>query len=189
MIVECSNCKKKYKVDAAKLGNEKKQFRCRSCRTVIVVVPSGLEESRQANTPSADEQKMAPSEAGRKKKILVADDTAFFRIMLRDLLEGAGYQVVTAVDGEEAINKVMQAMPDLDLLLLDMMMPKADGFTVIKEIKRMEKGKILPILAVSGVFKNKEDIKIMEDLNIIGYVDKNTPADEIITIVNKILNK
>ncbi len=170
MIVECGSCNKRYKLDDAKVGDEGKVLKCPGCGGVIVA------------------HKETGNQLGpRKKKIVVADDTDFFREMLKDMLTSSGYDVITAVDGEDALHKVKHELPELDLLLLDMLMPKIDGFTVIEELHKGAMGKVLPILALSGVFKSEEDRVRMKELGIAGYIDKSTPPDEIVRRVSMIL--
>lgn len=122
-----------------------------------------------------------------KKRIVVADDTAFFRAMLSDMLTEAGYEVITATDGEDAFVKIKSELPNLDLVLLDMLMPKMDGFKLIEELKKDSLGEGLPILALSGVFKSDEDRQHMKSLGITGYIDKDTPPEQILNRVNMLL--
>ena len=68
-----------------------------------------------------------------KAKILVADDVDAYRELLKDLLEEAGFEVVCAVDGAQAL-EVMKKEP-IDLALLDVMMPRCTGFSVCRTIK------------------------------------------------------
>jgi adenylate cyclase len=76
-------------------------------------------------------------------RILVVDDVADNVEILRMRLESMGYEVVVAVDGEEAISKVHKTLPDL--VLLDIMMPKIDGLEVVKRLKA---DKVLPFIPV-----------------------------------------
>jgi two-component system, chemotaxis family, chemotaxis protein CheY len=67
------------------------------------------------------------------KRILIADDALFMRLMLKNILEGAGYQVVgEAADGREAIQKYGELKPDM--LISDMVMPEMGGIDVLKEV-------------------------------------------------------
>jgi CheY-like chemotaxis protein len=68
-----------------------------------------------------------------KNKILVVDDEEPLRIVLSAELEGEGYQVTNAGDGQEAIN--ILATTEYDLILLDIKMPNVDGFEVLKYVK------------------------------------------------------
>jgi DNA-binding response OmpR family regulator len=67
------------------------------------------------------------------KKVLVIDDEAVMRDSLQDLLTTNGYNVVTAVDGDEGLRKVLEERPDL--IVLDVIMPGKHGFEVCKELK------------------------------------------------------
>ncbi|MEK7669750.1 MAG: response regulator, partial [Bacteroidota bacterium] len=68
-----------------------------------------------------------------KNKILVVDDEDALRTVLSAELEGEGYQVTTAADGQEAINVLTTS--GFDLILLDIKMPNVDGFEVLKFVK------------------------------------------------------
>ena len=70
-----------------------------------------------------------------KQKILIVDDSSLVREMYKAQLEEAGYEVVTAVDGIEAINAGFQSRPDL--ILLDIMMPKMDGVEACRQLRAM----------------------------------------------------
>jgi len=69
-----------------------------------------------------------------KEKILVVDDEASIRRILETRLSMIGYDVVTAADGEEAIDMFRSATPDL--VVLDVMMPKLDGYGVCQELRK-----------------------------------------------------
>ena len=69
-----------------------------------------------------------------KPKILIADDSAMNRAILVEML-GDGYDVIEAENGREAV-RVLQSAPEIDLLLLDIMMPEMDGFEVLEQMKR-----------------------------------------------------
>ena len=71
-----------------------------------------------------------------KKKILVVEDEKSISDIIRYNLEKEGFSVYAAYDGEEALTK--QAVLDPDLLLLDVMLPKMDGFTVCKKVREKE---------------------------------------------------
>jgi len=177
MVVTCSGCSSNYKVNESSISGSHARFKCKKCGNLI-------EFEVDAGPSTVEELK-----GEVKKKIVVADDTAFFRIMLKDLLEAEGYEVVTANDGEDALIKIKHELPQLDLVLLDMLMPKMDGFQVISEVKKGVMGQSLPILALSGVFKSDSDREHMKELGILGYIDKDTPTEEIVRRVNMILGE
>jgi predicted Zn finger-like uncharacterized protein len=177
MIIECSGCRKRYAVDEAKIPTAGGRFKCKNCDSIVEI------GSRPADGIAAGEKgKPDRNDAGpyRKKRIIVADDTAFFRIMIADLLSAAGYEVITAVDGEDALDKIKHELPAIDLVVLDMLMPKMDGFQVIEELKREAASENLSILALTGVFKSDADREHMKELGVAGYVDKSTPPELIL---------
>jgi len=83
-----------------------------------------------------------------KRTILIADDKPSNRELLRTILEHANYIVIEAVDGEEALSMTVEANPKL--VILDIHMPKRDGFDVIKELRNSPELQDLPILALTA---------------------------------------
>src|SRR5260370_35379056 len=80
-------------------------------------------------------------------KILIAEDNAVNRELLRELLEMRGHTVAEACDGEEALRMIEQTQPDL--LLLDIGMPLLDGFGVMRKIRESPRFASLPVVAVT----------------------------------------
>ncbi|MEK7499262.1 MAG: response regulator, partial [Patescibacteria group bacterium] len=68
------------------------------------------------------------------KKVLIVDDDAYLRDLYEEVLKEAGYEITTAVDGEEGAGKLQAG--GFDLTLLDVMMPKLDGLGVLKELQQ-----------------------------------------------------
>jgi len=74
---------------------------------------------------------------GPKNRILIVDDAAFMRMMIRDILTKNDFEVAgEATNGEEAVNKYAELKPDL--VTLDITMPGMDGVTVLKEIRKLD---------------------------------------------------
>jgi len=124
-----------------------------------------------------------------KKKILVADDTRFFCAILEDLLTSNGYEVMIAHDGLEALKMAKASLPDLDLLVLDLLMPKMTGFDVLREIRKDPDGEKLAVLAITGVFKQSTEIEMLKKLGAVGYIAKNSQPDEILRRVKHALGE
>jgi twitching motility two-component system response regulator PilH len=82
------------------------------------------------------------------KKILIVDDSATIRYFLLDVLVKAGYEIVTAVSGEEAIIKVKSEMPDL--VLMDIVMPGINGFQATRAITKDEATKHIPVVILTS---------------------------------------
>lgn len=119
------------------------------------------------------------------KKILFIEDDDFLRSLAVAKLEKAGFVLFAAADGKEGLEKVMTVIPDL--VLLDLMLPAVDGFTVLEEMRKAEKTKTVPVV----VFSNKgdeADIERCTKLGISNYLIKaNFTLDEMVKEVSEIL--
>ncbi len=81
--------------------------------------------------------------------ILVADDDQFITIAYKAGLESAGYVVITACDGDEALEMIVNSRPDL--VLLDVIMPKQNGFEVLKVIKSTPEVAHIPVIVLTNL--------------------------------------
>lgn len=118
------------------------------------------------------------------KKALVVDNDFFFVEFLTELLEKRGYEVIKAYDGKEGIAKIEEGA--VDLLFVDMVMPKIDGEQLIKFTRMKFPDAHFPIIAVSGTI-----IERLDALNEIGadyYIAKG-PTEEMADHVNKFMDK
>jgi len=118
------------------------------------------------------------------KKIIIVDDTLPLRVMLEDLLVDAGYEVQTASDGVEGWELVCSQLNSIDLLVLDLLMPRMSGFDVLARLKEQFPGRKFPVLVISGVFKSEKDIQRLKDLGANGYLSKTAVVDEVLYRVN-----
>jgi CheY-like chemotaxis protein len=82
------------------------------------------------------------------KKVLVADDNAAGRELVRTVLERCGYEIAEAADGLEALHVARELRPDL--IILDLNMPGMDGFGVIRELRRDTEFAATPVLALTA---------------------------------------
>lgn len=83
-----------------------------------------------------------------RKRILVVDDEIYIVHILEFTLTMEGYEVLTAADGEEALRRLEQDRPDL--VVLDIMMPKVDGYEVLRRIRADEEFHQLPVILLSA---------------------------------------
>jgi CheY-like chemotaxis protein len=88
-----------------------------------------------------------PSSSLRRKKILIVDDSFTAIMMCRAILSKRSYDIVTARDGREAIDKALQERPDL--ILMDVVMPHMDGFQACMRLRAMETTKHVPIFLLT----------------------------------------
>jgi CheY-like chemotaxis protein len=93
----------------------------------------------------------------QKAKVLIVDDEPNNVDLLVQALEDSGYQLITATNGQEALNKIRSEQPDL--ILLDMMMPGMDGFTVLAEVKKDDALRLTPVIIVSAASDSKSIVK------------------------------
>ena len=100
-------------------------------------------------------------------KILVVDDEARMRGLIRDFLLREKYTVIEAADGEEALEKFFDAR-DIALVLLDVMMPKLNGWQVLTEIRRYSK---VPVIMLTALGEERDEIRGFE-LGVDEYVTK-----------------
>jgi len=110
-----------------------------------------------------DEKKSLP------RKIMVVDDNRDSRELVVKVLKTKGYQMVEASDGEEALEKVIIEKPDL--ILLDISIPKIDGFEVCRRIKSQEDFKSIPVVALTA-HAMKGDREKTLGVGFEGYISK-----------------
>lgn len=103
-------------------------------------------------------------------RILLADDDKFFQKLYSSKLTQEGFEVIIASDGEEALVKMREAKPDV--LLLDMVMPKKDGFEVLEELAADEILKTIPVLVLSTLGQ-ESDIEKAKSLGARNYINKS----------------
>jgi CheY-like chemotaxis protein len=117
-------------------------------------------------------------------KILAVDDDKGMRILLRATLERKGFQVVEASDGEAAVEQVFASPPDL--ILMDVMMPRMDGFTACQIIRSTESTAHIPIILLSAMISSEYKEKgLQSGANL--YLTKPVPPSILVETVNGVL--
>jgi diguanylate cyclase (GGDEF)-like protein len=120
----------------------------------------------------------------RKSKILVVDDVAVNVQLLTTYLTSVGYNVIAARDGQEALEKAGSCNPDL--VLLDVMMPKFNGFEVCERIKSNELTRIIPVIMVTALNEIEDKIKATE-AGADDFISKPFNKLELLTRVKSLL--
>jgi len=111
------------------------------------------------------------------KKILVIDDEEEFVVFIKTNLELRGdFEVAVALNGEEGIELAKSVKPDL--ILLDIIMPKVDGFEVLKQIRERENTKSIPVIMVSARSDDQSMMKALK-LHNDGYIIKPVKIEEL----------
>ncbi len=117
-------------------------------------------------------------------RVLIAEDEFAMRTVLQDLLEGQGYRVIVAADGEEVVARVGREKPDL--ILLDVMMPKLDGFRACAALRRAgERAPVLMLTARGGVGDRVEGL----DAGADDYLPKPFSKAELLARVRALLRR
>lgn len=116
-------------------------------------------------------------------RILVVDDEPLYIRLLKVNLEQEGYQIVSASDGEEALEAISLNMPDL--IILDVVMPKLDGITVMQRIRQFSN---VPIILLTALGEEQDRVKGL-NIGADDYVVKPFSATELIARVRAVLRR
>lgn len=119
-----------------------------------------------------------------KIKILIVDDESRMRKLLRDFLEREGYQILEASDGIEAMD-MFYADKNIDLIILDVMMPRMDGWQVCKEVREHSK---VPIMMLTARAEEQNELKGFE-LGVDEYVAKPFSPKILVARVGALLKR
>ncbi|MGH7681618.1 MAG: response regulator [Candidatus Eiseniibacteriota bacterium] len=121
-----------------------------------------------------------------KGKILVVDDEIYIVHILDFSLGMEGYEVITALDGEQALEKLKSDRPDL--IVLDIMMPKLDGYEVCKAIKSDPETRQIPVILLSAKGRNV-DQKLGFDVGADDYITKPFSPRKLVERINQLLGQ
>jgi two-component system alkaline phosphatase synthesis response regulator PhoP len=126
-----------------------------------------------------------------KAKILLVDDDADFVESTRMILESKQYEIITAVNGEEALRKARAEKPDL--ILLDIIMPVEDGFTAAEQLKKDETLSTIPVLMLTSYGSKGAGTGIPRSrgmqLEAEDYIAKPVTPQDLLAAVEKYLKK
>ena len=125
--------------------------------------------------------------ADMQKKVLIVEDDEHIAKVYEIQLAKEGLIIIIARDGEEAVKIIESEKPDL--VILDLMLPKKDGFWVLEEIKKNAKSSKIPILVISNLGQKTDEKRAME-LGATEYLIKiDYPIQEIISKIKSYLKK
>lgn len=115
--------------------------------------------------------------------ILIVDDEGDIRRLLQEFLEKNGFAVLAAEDGQKALKLAAENLPDL--VITDLLLPKEHGIDVIQTIKDRF---LLPVIAISGIYKKEEIRDRIGDVFIDAFFEKPLDLQALLASVRSILN-
>ncbi|RJR10326.1 response regulator [Candidatus Parcubacteria bacterium] len=125
--------------------------------------------------------------AGTKTKILLVEDEEMLANMYEVKFKNEGFDLQKALDGASGLEKAKAMKPDF--ILLDIIMPKMDGFSVLKSLKEDPDTKDIPVMLLTNLGQ-EEDIEKGKELGVVGYLVKaNITPSEVVAEVKKHLGK
>jgi CheY-like chemotaxis protein len=141
---------------------------------------------RNAATMSPDERQALEDLHGsnrilEKKKALIVDDDMRNIFALATVLDEQGMVIVSANNGRDAI-RLVESDPNIDIALMDIMMPEMDGITTIKEIRKLPRGRDLPIIAVTAKAMKGDRAKCIE-AGAWDYLSKPVNTEQLLSVL------
>ncbi|MFO7812661.1 MAG: response regulator [Pelovirga sp.] len=167
MKIQCPKCEAKYRTQATVDSSSPVVVTCPKCRHRFTVEP--VKEEKQ------------PS------KILIVDDARFFRELIMDLLDDRKFQLTTANCGEEAW-KLLQS-DSYDLLIADVNLPDISGLDLIKRVRNDRHCAGLPILCISGVYRQDDDARQAFIAGANDFMTKSFHPEDFTARIAKLLTR
>jgi signal transduction histidine kinase/CheY-like chemotaxis protein len=140
-----------------------------------------LTRARDSLLPAAIGDEPLPRGTGT---VLVVDDDEIVRSTIAGMLVELGYEVVTALSGRDALRRIEARPDEIDLILLDMVMPYMDGAETLKQIRR--RNTRVPVIITSGFWRESR-AQELEDLDVAGFLRKPFSFEKLATKVEEIL--
>lgn len=141
-----------------------------------------LVEENKGETRKARYKRMGElSEVLKGKTVLLADDDVRNIFSLTKSLENYGMNVISAIDGKEALNQ-LEANPKIDMVLMDMMMPEMDGYETTRRIRKMPKYRNLPVIAITAKAMTGDREKCIA-AGASDYITKPVDVDQLISLL------
>ena len=170
-----------YQSDSPTLEESLKQNTCESLPKSMYSIASVRARTARAKGGDLSVCESVFGEDPQKKgKILIVDSDSANRNVIKTFLENLKYDVVTAADGEEALDISEKEMPDL--VVTEIMLPKIDGFVLCEKLNLHSSAKNIPFIIVSNL-KNEDSVKRAISLGIEHYFQKPYMLSELLGII------
>ena len=160
--------------------------------TLIVDVAALMEMAKSVKSTVASSNSDVSQVIKEKSKasdytVMVVDDSKTDRTIMRKSLESLGITLVEAVDGQEALNILKQGDHNFDAMLIDIEMPRMDGYTLASEIKKYNRYKNLPLIAVTSRTGKSDRMRGVES-GMVEYITKPYSSDYLSSVVQRNIN-
>jgi DNA-binding response OmpR family regulator len=140
----------------------------------------------EANRVLADDDEPQEAKHRERPQVLIVDDDRMIRTLIKLLLEKQGYDVIEGENGQQAIDLAMRERPDL--LIVDLMMPKVDGYQAIDQIRREPSLAMLPVMVLTAENGPGAETRVLE-LGADDYMTKPFDPDILLARVRGIFQR
>jgi len=162
MLVRCPQCRSEIRLSGDAPTEKVVRYFCPTCQAIVRI-------DLQLDEVPSSSSSVTYSSIQRRKKALVADDAELILKLCEKILSAAGFQVLLAADGIEALRLIRDEHPDI--VILDLLMPRMTGFDVLREVRADERIKDTVVLAISSVYKDNI-LSFLHQLGAQGFLDK-----------------
>lgn len=195
MKIQCPECESTYRIDPSRLkpGVARFKARCSRCNAVFSVnLPAAPQPQDGVVAPAVGEAVFSvpppvrpPRQGTAGKKLLVVDDSKFFRELIVDVLKPLELDFQLAGDGIEALDILRQS--PFDLVLLDLNLPRMNGYELIAAVRSDDTLKSTMLLAMSGVFRKETDVARVVQAGADDFINKSFKPEQLQERVRKLL--
>lgn len=155
--------------------------------TFTLRLPLREEKGERIAAPARRVKARMSPPRGEGKRVLVVEDDEGAQTQLRDILVHSGYEVITADDGHQAMNR-LESKPDG--IILDLMMPGVDGFEVLRQLRSHPLGQGVPVLILTAKHVSKEELAFLKGNNIHELIRKgDISGTELLQLVAEMLGR
>jgi CheY-like chemotaxis protein/DNA-directed RNA polymerase subunit RPC12/RpoP len=182
MLLKCPSCGARIRLNTPEFKDKKVRYLCQECEQ-IVSLDLELDEIRTSSSSPL------PDTYSQTHRILVADDAPSFTEIAKQILAEAGYDVIIAHDGVEALKKITEERPDA--ILLDLFMPRMSGFEVLKTLRTKSgyrSARNIPVLVTSAVY-NPAEMQLLHDLGANGFITKEAIPESLVYRIKLLLTR
>jgi two-component system chemotaxis sensor kinase CheA len=159
--------------------------------TLIVDVAALMQMAKDVKSTALAEQTSGGTSKEKTKasdySVMIVDDSKTDRLIMRKALEPLGVTLVEAADGLEALNILKQEEQSFDAMLIDIEMPRMDGYSLATEIKKYNRYKSLPLIAVTSRTSRTDRMRGVES-GMVEYITKPYSSDYLSSVVQRNIN-